>query len=318
MMFTKRNGLHCVPGDFCIDPVRSAHTAVITHGHSDHARKGMQHYITHKHNVPILHHRLGTSIRVTALEYDEVVKLGDAWVSLHPAGHVIGSSQVRVEYKNEVWVITGDYKRDDDPIAAPFQVVECDTLVTECTFGLPIYQWPHMDIVMRQIHSWWQQNVLNGITSVINVYPLGKAQRILCELDPSVGTVYVDDAIHRTNQAIRTLGIELPSYSLLPVVETNALVLTSVGATGNRFHGPNSRISVATASGWNVSQKRNRNQAAGFVVSDHADWPTLIQTVRDSNCSRVIAMHGDTRAFVQFLQEQGTEAYDVSELLKSG
>lgn len=315
-----------MPGDFCIDPVRSTHTAVITHGHSDHARRGMQHYITHKHTAPILRHRLGNNINVTELEYDQQIKLGDAWISLHPAGHVIGSAQVRVEHQGEVWVCTGDYKRDSDPIAAPFQPIVCDTFVTECTFGLPIYQWPDMQLVMRDVHAWWQQNILSGRTSVIHVYPLGKAQRLLCALDQSIGTVYVDDSIHATNQVIVNTGIPVPQYSRLPVATADGLVLTSAGGSANTqhgpngnvntLHGPNTRLSLATASGWNVSQKRfDSNGARGFVVSDHADWPTLIQTVKDVNCSRVIAMHGDTSAFVKFLRQQNTEAFDISEIL---
>lgn len=318
MMFTRRNGLHCVPGDFCIDPVRATHTAVITHGHSDHARRGMQHYIAHKHTALILRHRLGTHIKITELEYGQQIKLGEAWVSLHPAGHVIGSAQVRVEHKNEVWVITGDFKREPDAVSAPFEVVQCNTFVTECTFGLPIYQWPDMQLVMREIHEWWQQNIALGRTSVINVYPLGKAQRLLCELDQTIGTVYVDDSIHATNQVVRNAGVLLKASLRLPVTEPDALVLTSARGYSIDLHGPNARLAHATASGWNVSQKRmGKSGVRGFVVSDHADWPTLLRTVHDVKASHVIAMHGDSSAFVKFLREQQIDAHDINDILSS-
>ncbi|MGZ9410567.1 MAG: DNA ligase-associated DEXH box helicase, partial [Methylocystis sp.] len=170
-------GLYCPPGNFHIDPWRPAALAVITHGHSDHARWGSGAYLCHEDCAPILRRRLG-DVRIETLRYGERRDIGEVRLSLHPAGHVLGSAQVRIEHRGEVWVASGDYKLEADGVRAPFEPVPCDVFITESTFGLPIYRWRPQSEVMADINSWWAENARAGRASVMQAYGLGKAQRL--------------------------------------------------------------------------------------------------------------------------------------------
>lgn len=303
MIEKTRYGLTCAVGGFTIDPNRAVETAVITHAHSDHARRGSAVYHAHPITASLMRARLGSKISVIEHEYGETFELGEVRVSLHPAGHVAGSSQVRCEHLNDVWVATGDYKRETDPVSAPFEVVPCDTFITESTFALPIYQWPNPASVQASINHWWTTNRDEGSISVIRAYSLGKAQRIFSTIDTSIGPIYVSDPINKMNAVLRSHDIHLPSTQDGPPVP-GALVLTSAS-----FDNPNNiPVHYAEASGWNAVRRNARSGAMPFVVSDHVDWPALMKTIEETGCKQVLCIHGFTNPLSRYLTERGYSA----------
>ncbi len=318
----KPEGLYCPVGDFYIDPWRPVKTAVITHGHADHARNGSAVYHAEKSGIPILQWRLGEANdhqRYISHDYGETFRLGDAKVSLHSAGHVLGSAQVRIEVDNAVWVVSGDYKRDDDPTCAPFEVVNCDVFVTEATFAMPVYRWPAPTQVAQQILDWWNHCRNRGETALLLCYALGKAQRILAELArlPTIGErrVLLHGAMQRGVDIYRVAGIHMLATE--PVTEqgkastfAGELVLAPPSALGSPWAKRFRHASVGFASGW-MRLRGNRHRRSfdrGFVLSDHADWPSLLRTVKETGAKKVLATHGNTDAFVRLLQEQGIDA----------
>lgn len=308
-------GLYCPAGDFHIDPWRPVPRAVITHGHGDHARTGMGAYHTTRIGLPILEWRLGDQIYM-AHEYGVPFRMGDATVSLHPAGHVLGSAQVRVEVDGEVWVASGDYKRQHDPTCDPFEVVRCDTFITEATFGLPIYRWPDTAEVARDIVIWRDRCAERGEAAILYCYALGKAQRVLAELAAHTDTpVLLHGAVANGVDVYRRAGV--PMIDTLPVADTDKaadfagkLVLAPPSAAGSAWIRRFRRAQQGFASGWMRlrGNRRRRNYDRGFVVSDHADWPDLMRTVRETGASRVIATHGNTDAIIRALNEDGIAA----------
>ena len=307
-------GLYCPPGDFHIDPWRPVPRAVITHGHGDHARTGMGTYHVAAEGLPVLQWRLGEQdYRVHAL--GEPARIGDALVSFHPAGHVLGSTQVRIEVDGEVWVASGDYKRDPDPTCLPFEVVPCDVFITECTFGLPIYRWPTAADVARDIVAWREECAANGEAAILYGYALGKAQRVLAELLAHTDRpAYVHGAIDAGVQVYREAGV--PMLNTLRVADeargadfAGELVIAPPSAAGSPWIRRFRRAQQGFASGWMRirGNRRRRNYDRGFVVSDHADWPSLLGTVKETGARRVIATHGDTAALVRTLNESGIE-----------
>lgn len=308
-------GLYCPAGDFHIDPWKPVPRAVITHGHGDHARIGMGAYHCTRAGLPILEWRLGAQ-DYRAHEYGDPFALGAAKVSLHPAGHVLGSAQVRVEVDGEVWVASGDYKRQPDPTCAPFEVVRCDTFITEATFGLPVYRWPETAEVAREIAEWRDACAAEGVAAVLFCYALGKAQRVLAELAAHADApVLLHGAIAAGVEVYRRAGIALPGTVTVPELAKGAdfagrLVLAPPSAAGSAWMRRFRRAQTGFASGWMRirGNRRRRNYDRGFVVSDHADWPDLMRTVRETGASRVIATHGNTDAIVRALREDGIDA----------
>lgn len=308
-------GLYCPAGDFHIDPWRPVPRAVITHGHGDHARGGMGEYHCVRESLPILQWRLGAQ-RYRVVEYGEPFDLGGTRVSLHPAGHVLGSAQVRIEDGDRVWVASGDYKRQHDPTCAPFEVVACDTFITEATFGLPIYRWPDTAEVAREIADWRAACEREGTAAVLFCYALGKAQRVLAELAPFLDApVLLHGAIASGVEVYRGCGIALPptesvSEQARGIDYAGQLVLAPPSAAGSAWMRRFRRAQTGFASGWMRlrGNRRRRNYDRGFVVSDHADWPDLIRTVRETGATRVIATHGNTDAIVRKLCEDGIDA----------
>ncbi len=289
-------GLHCAIGGFYIDPIRSVDRAVITHAHADHARPGMRHYLAHAGTVALLRLRLGATISAQALAYGEELYMNGVRVSLHPAGHCVGSAQVRVEYAGEVWVASGDYKRGPDPYAASYEPVRCHTFITESTFALPIYRWPDDDVLVSDIIRWANVHSACGITPVLRCYPLGKAQRLVGLLTPHLN-VRVDASIQRTNDA---LGIVLPA----PSQHHTTIVISSSNTPP--VEGPHA---VAFASGWTLTEPgRARSAGIGFPVSDHADWDGLVRSVDESCAERILVTHGFTDVFARYLRERGYDA----------
>ena len=210
LIVARPEGLYCPPGDFYIDPWRPVERAVITHGHSDHARRGHAHYLAHRLSEGVLRQRLGANLVLQTLDYGQVVEHHGVRLSLHPAGHVLGSAQVRLEHGGRVWVASGDYKTEADGTCTPFEPVRCDTFITESTFGLPVYRWPGQAVLLGQINGWWQRNAAQGRASVLLCYALGKAQRVLHGVDASIGPLVVHGAVEPLNAVYRAAGVPLP------------------------------------------------------------------------------------------------------------
>lgn len=309
-------GLYCPAGDFHIDPWRPVPLAVVTHAHADHARSGSGRYIAAAPGVPLLRARIGDGAPIEARDYGEAFQLGEARVSLHPAGHILGSAQVRVEVDRQVWVVTGDYKRDPDPTCTPFEVVPCDVLVTESTFALPVYRWPPAERIAREVLAWWDECARRGVPAVLHCYALGKAQRLLAELSRIADRpVHLHGAMTPLVEQYRAAGVAM--LPTVPVSESargrafaGELVLAPPSASGSPWMRRFAGASTGFASGWMQvrGQRRRRGHDRGFVLSDHADWPGLLSTVRDSGARRVLAMHGDTDALVRHLRESGIDA----------
>lgn len=316
----KESGLYCPPGDFYIDPIKEVKKAVITHGHGDHARTGMSEYISVPEAESILRKRLG-DIDLTTHPYGEVFEMGEVKVSFHPAGHIMGSCQVRIEYQNEVWVFTGDFKREPDPTCAPFEVVPCDVFISEATFSLPVYRWPDFDGEIRQVFDWWMKNREEGMNSVLCCYALGKAQRLIAGLRALTDeTIWVHGTIDEVNRCYEANGMSWENVKKVPLTSegaaekiTGSMIICPPSALGSSWAKRISPKRVAFASGWMRlrGNRRRKGYERGFVVSDHADWPSLIRTVKETGCKRVYFTHGHTDAIVTYLRAQGMEARDL-------
>ena len=314
-----KEGLFCEVGDFYIDPMRHVKRALVTHAHSDHARSGMDSYLTALSGVGVLKERIGKDASVQGLAFGEQLRVGGVNVSFHPAGHLLGSGQIRVEHKGEVWVVTGDYKNAPDPSCEQFEPVKCDTLITEATFGLPVYKWPDPQIIFKQINDWWRLNQIEGRTSVLFAYSLGKAQRVLCGLDPSIGPIGVHGAVDKMLPHYKAAGRPIPPTLLaddegLKQLKGKGIIVTS-GATQNtpwlRKFAPSS---LAFASGWMLIRGARRRKALdrGFVLSDHVDWQGILDTVDASGASTVGVTHGYAPPLIRWLKEnRGLDAYEV-------
>ncbi|HCC56156.1 MAG TPA: ligase-associated DNA damage response exonuclease [Solibacterales bacterium] len=309
------NGLYCETGDFYVDPWCSVATAVITHAHSDHARWGSDRYLTSEPGVAVLRARMGESARIEAISYGEAVVHNGVRVSLHPAGHILGSSQIRLEYRGEVWVVSGDYKLDPDPTCTPFEAVRCHTFITESTFGLPIYRWPAENVVAAAINDWWRSNQQLGLASVIFAYSLGKAQRVLAALDAAIGPIYCHGAVERLNGLYRAAGVRLPATHYAhdagkDVDWSRACILAPPSAAGSIWLRRFSPVSTSFASGWMRIRGTRRRRALdrGFVLSDHADWPGLLAAISATGAECVMVTHGYRAPLVRWLEEHGKQA----------
>lgn len=311
-------GLYCPPGDFYIDPWRGVPRAVITHGHSDHARWGSQSYLCHSLTKPILQQRLGADNHYETIGWHETVNMHGVSVSLHPAGHIIGSSMVRVKYKGEVWLVTGDYKLEDDGISGAWEPVGCHTLITECTFGLPIYQWQPQEIIYEDIRNWVGQNVIAGKNSVLIAYSLGKAQRLLTAVAPLDIPIFVHGAIWNLHQVLTDAGVKLPNVARItqetPKTDLkNTIIIAPPGADGTPWLKKLQPYNLGICSGWMQvrGNARRRNADRGFILSDHADWPGLLKAIELCHPEKVFTTHGFTAAFSRYLNENGISSQEV-------
>ena len=294
LIVARPEGLYCAPGNFYIDPWRPVERAVITHGHGDHARRGSNHYLAAAPGAGILRKRLGADIRLETLAYDEVINHHGVTLSLHPAGHVLGSAQVRLEGKGEVWVASGDYKLEDDGTCAPFESVRCYTFITESTFGLPIYQWQPQAGIFADINSWWRNNAAAERTSILFCYAFGKAQRLLSGLDPEIGPILMHGAVEPLNQVYREAGVKLPPTQCVgALTDTSQLcrsiVLAPPSAQGTTWIKRFGDYADGLASGWMQLRgtRRRRGVDRGFILSDHADWTGLQQAIAATGAERV-------------------------------
>jgi putative mRNA 3-end processing factor len=314
LVVQRPEGLYCPPGDFYIDPWRPVHRAVITHAHADHARVGHGQYLAAAPAEGVLRTRLG-EISLQTLPYGAAIEHHGVRVSLHPAGHVLGSAQVRLEHGGQVWVASGDYKVAADPTCDAFEPVRCDVFITESTFGLPIYRWRPDDELFAGVNAWWSANVLAGRASVLACYSFGKAQRILSGVDPTIGPIVVHGAVEPLNRAYREAGVPLPTTRLVTDVKDKAdlrraLVLCPPSAVGSTWLRRFGETSTAFASGWMQLRgaRRRGGYDRGFVLSDHADWPGLLGAIGGTGAQRVIVTHGSIPVLVRYLTEQGLEA----------
>jgi putative mRNA 3-end processing factor len=320
LIVLRPEGLYCPPGEFFIDPWRPVARAVITHAHADHARPGHGAYLASAVSDAVLRARLGADIALQGLAYAEMVTLGaGVRVSLHPAGHVLGSAQVRVEHRGRVWVASGDYfvsgvDGDVNATCTPFEPVRCDCFITESTFGLPIYRWRAQREVLAEINAWWQANADAGRASLLLGYSFGKAQRLLAGLDPAIGPIVVHGAVQPLNDAYRAAGVALPATRTideLPRAELRrAIAIAPPAVQGSAWARRLGEAGDAFASGWMQLRGARRRQGVdrGFVLSDHADWPGLQRAIAATGAERVIVTHGYEAVMVRWLAQQGLRA----------
>ncbi|MFT6794975.1 MAG: putative mRNA 3-end processing factor [Maribacter sp.] len=310
--FTNK-GIYCAAAKVYLDPWKPVQKAIISHGHADHSRCGHKQYITHHRNVPIISHRLG-DIQVTGKEWGETFSINNVKFSLHPAGHIIGSSQIRVEHKGEVWVFTGDYKTENDGISTPYESVKCHTFITECTFGLPAFSWTPQKEVLNNINQWWSENKAEGKTSILFGYSLGKAQRLLKYLDTDIGIIYTHGAIEKMTEVLRPL-VNFPETTLITRDTKKTELLGNIVLAPPSTHGSTwirkmVPYVTASASGWMAFRGARRRRAIdkGFVLSDHCDWEGLLKSIEATGAEKIICTHGYTDIFSRYLREQGYDA----------
>jgi putative mRNA 3-end processing factor len=313
-------GLYCEAGDFYVDPWMAVPRAIITHAHGDHARWGCDSYLAAREGERVMRTRLGAGAQIRFVEYGEVVALGGAQVSLHPAGHILGSAQVRIAYRGEVCVVSGDYKTEPDSTCTPFEPLRCHTFVTESTFGLPVYRWSPESQTLEDIARWWRTNAAAGRASVLFAYSLGKAQRVLAGLrDENIGPIYTPGAIERLNRDYRDSGVALAATtyaSSLPRGHdfSDGLVVAPPSAGGSLWLRRFGAISTGFASGWMRIRGARRRRALdrGFVLSDHADWPSLLAAIDATGAETVWVTHGYREPLVRWLLEHGRNAESIA------
>ncbi|MEO6071580.1 MAG: ligase-associated DNA damage response exonuclease [Chitinophagaceae bacterium] len=310
-------GLYCRAGDFYIDPWKPVDKAVITHAHSDHARWGSKFYLCHTKTKPILQARLGPN-NYQSIEWNEPVYINGVRITLHPAGHIIGSSQIRVEHGGEVWVVSGDYKLEDDGISGVFEPVKCHTFITESTFGLPIYHWKKQAEIFSGIQEWVLKNKANGKASVLIAYSLGKAQRLLPCLAAITDKILVHGAVYNMHMALTEAGVLLPPVERVtpdtPKEDLKAaVVIAPSSAEGSSWLRKFNPYAIGICSGWMQvrGNSRRKNADGGFALSDHADWTGLLTAIKATEAEKVFVTHGFQHAFSRYLNELGIEAAEV-------
>jgi len=309
------SGLYCKQGDFYIDPWKPVKKAVVTHAHADHAYRGNQRYLVPKAGEQLTRIRLDEGAIITTQDYGKTTTIDGVKLSFHPAGHILGSSQVRVEYKGEVWVVSGDYKLTPDATCAPFESIKCDHFITEATFGLPIYRWPPTQQIFDEINGWWRRNIEKGKASVLFAYALGKAQRVMSGLDRSLGRIFTHGSVERLTQAYREGGVDLPETTYAGSVTNKkefagAMIIAPPSAQASTWLRRFGTQSTGFASGWMMVRGARRQRAVdrGFVLSDHADWPELLTAIRATEAETVYVTHGFAPEVVRYLNETGMHA----------
>lgn len=313
-------GLYCEAGDFYIDPWEPVDRAIITHAHGDHARGGSRHYLCSLEGERVLRTRLGPDAGIESLAYGHSIDFAGVRVSLHPAGHILGSAQIRVEHHGEVWVVSGDYKTDPDSTCTPFELVKCHTFITESTFGLPIYRWTDEREVFDDIGAWWAANRDADRASVLFAYALGKAQRLLAGLaGADVGPIYTHGAVERLNRDYRAAGVRLADTQYATELPrghrfSGSLIVAPPSASGSMWLRRFGEVSTGFASGWMRLRgaRRRRTVDRGFVLSDHADWPSLLSAVEGTGAERVWVTHGAREPLVRWLCERGIDARAIT------
>ena len=315
LLTTTDRGLYCEAGDFYIDPWQPVDRALITHAHGDHARWGSRTYVCSAESERVLNTRIFNA-NITTRGWGETFHSNGVRISFHPAGHILGSAQIRVEHRGETWVVSGDYKTEPDPTCTPFEPVRCNVFITESTFGLPIYRWSHQSDTFSEIAAWWRSNREAGRASIVFAYALGKAQRVLAGLAPlAEGSFYTHGAVERLNRDYREGGVALPETTYAGSVAkghdwTGALIVAPPSAGGSTWLRRFGAASTAFASGWMRVRgaRRRRSVDKGFVLSDHVDWPALMGAIDATGAERVLVTHGYRDPVVRALREKGLSA----------
>lgn len=317
LQFTGKS-IYCAKADVHIDPWMPVDRAIITHAHSDHAKWGSKNYLSHKHSEVILRMRLGEDINLQTVDYGESFTINGVKFSLHPAGHIIGSAQVRVEYNNEVWVASGDYKLEDDGFCQPFEAIKCNVFITESTFGLPIYKWQPQQQVFNQVNEWRHKNTEQGKASVLMGYSLGKMQRIMKGVISPGEKIFAHGAVYWLNEKLRLAGFDLPELTLITKdtdkkLFAGSLVLAPPSVDSSPWIKKFNPYELGYCSGWMAVRgaKNRRALDRGFVLSDHADWPGLNEAVKATQAEKVYVTHGYTSVFSRWVNENGIEAGEV-------
>jgi putative mRNA 3-end processing factor len=309
------SGLYCKQGDFHIDPWRPVKKAVVTHAHADHAYRGNTRYLVAKPGERLARLRLDEGAKIATQDYGKTTTVNGVKISFHPAGHILGSAQVRVEYKGEVWVASGDYKLTPDATCAPFESIKCHHFITEATFGLPIYRWPPTAQIFDEINAWWRRNAEKGKASVLFAYALGKAQRVMSGIDRTTGPIFTHGSVERLTQAYREEGVDLPETTYAGSVTNKkefagSLIIAPPSAQASTWLRRFGTQSTGFASGWMMVRGARRQRAVdrGFVLSDHADWPELLTAIRSTEAETVYVTHGFSEEVVRYLNETGMNA----------
>ena len=309
-------GIYVPAGDFFVDPWKPVERAVVTHAHADHARPGHRNYLTTPDGEGVLRPRVGDTPTIETLAYGESRRIGDAVVSLHPAGHLLGSAQVRIEIGGRVTVISGDYKTEVDATCVPFEPVRCDCFITESTFGLPIYRWEPQQRIFDDVNAWWRGAVERGRSAVLFSYSLGKAQRLISGLDASIGPILLHGAVEGMTEAYRAAGVALPptryaSPEAAKESKGQAMIVAPPSAAGTPWMRKFGRVETAFASGWMRvrGMRRRRVVDRGFILSDHADWDGLLQSIEATGAESIGVTHGSVNVLVRWLKEQGRDAW---------
>jgi len=312
------NGLYCALGDFYVDPWNPVDRAVITHAHADHLMAGSKTYVCARPGEALLQARFGTDAPIEPIDYGQTIERNGVRLSFHPAGHILGSAQVRLEYRGETWVVSGDYKLAADTTCRAFEPLRCRTFVTESTFGLPIFRWPEPGEVFGEINEWWRGNQQAGKASVLFAYPLGKGQRVLAGIDSSIGPIFTHGAIEQFNRIYRESGVTLPSTAYARTAPpktdwTRALILAPPMAKNSPWLRRFGDSSTGLASGWMRIRGTRRRQSIdrGFVLSDHADWPALLTAIRATEAQSVWVTHGYRAPLTRWLTESGIDAHTI-------
>jgi putative mRNA 3-end processing factor len=313
-------GLYCAAADLYIDPWLPVDRAVITHAHGDHARWGSRRYLASREGERVLRTRLGADAAIETVEFGEARVIDGVRITLHPAGHILGSAQVRLEHRGEVWVVSGDYKTEPDPTCSPFEPVRCHTFITESTFGLPIYRWCPQEDTFSDMRAWWRDNASRGRASLVYAYALGKAQRVLAGmLGADIGPVYTHGAVERLTLDYRASGVAL--HETAPVASlpkgtsyAGSLIVAPPSAAGSTWLRRFGDVSTAFASGWMQVRgaRRRRSLDRGFVLSDHVDWPALLSAIEATGAENVWVTHGYRDQVVRYLSERGLAARSIA------
>jgi len=310
LLSVTNKGLFCKQANIYIDPWKPVDRAIITHAHSDHARWGMGHYWCHWDSIPVLKMRTGADTNITGLAYGEEIEINGVHISLHPAGHIIGSAQIRLAYQGEVWVFTGDYKLAPDGLSEPFQLVKCDHFITESTFGLPIYQFPSVFDVYQDINQWWKHNQQQNLNTVLLAYSLGKAQNILKHLEANIGEIYLHGAVDNVNQALREVGYQFAGQRIQADTDRSkikgALIIAPPSAAETPWIKKLRPYKIAMCSGWMQLRgaRRRRGVDQGFILSDHCDWAQLNETVVQTGAHDIYVTHGYEAVFARWVRER--------------
>ncbi len=315
-------GIYCAQAGVYIDPWKPVDKAIITHAHSDHARMGMGSYVAHRQAVPVMKFRLGENIKVQSVEYGEELTVNGVKISLHPAGHIWGSAQVKLEYRGEVWVVSGDYKLQLDGISAPFEPIKCHSFITESTFGLPIYNFPGAEEVHNDINAWWLKNCDEGKNSIISAYALGKAQRVLSHLDTSIGNIYTHGAVDNINKIYTDTIGPLPYAQRIDSSVNRkdikgAMIIAPPSALDTPWMRTLQPYKLGICSGWMQLRgtRRRRNADRGFIMSDHADWAQLNTAIKATGAENIYVTHGYKSIYAKWLQTNyGLNATEVETL----